>query len=110
MNRVKTNVEAGICGFKTEVTANSEDTQNVSFDIITDCETIGKLAKDLTEVDSYNEIKEGFEGKLYGIIRKNLKGCCSGCAVPVGIFKSMQVAANLALPKDVTIKIKKEEP
>ena len=109
MNRVKTNVEAGICGFKTEVTADSQDMQNVSFNIVTDCETISKLAKELTEVDSYNEIKEGFDGKLYGIIRKNLTGCCSGCAVPVGIFKSMQVAANLALPKDITIKIKKEE-
>jgi len=109
MAKVKTNIEAGVCGFKTEITANSEDTQNVSFNIITDCEKISKLAKDLIEVDSYNEIKEGFEGKLYGVIRKNLTGCCSGCAVPVGIFKSMQVAANLALPKDITIKIKKEE-
>ncbi|MFN2352102.1 MAG: hypothetical protein ABR497_09170, partial [Kiritimatiellia bacterium] len=33
----------------------------------------------------------------------NLKGCCAGCAVPVGVFKAMQVAAGLALPKDPTI-------
>ncbi|MGB9596019.1 MAG: DUF6951 family protein [Candidatus Poribacteria bacterium] len=36
-----------------------------------------------------------------------MKGCCSGCAVPVGIFKSMQVAAMLALPMDISIKIAK---
>lgn len=107
MGKVKTNVEAGVCGFKTEITADSEDAQNVSFGIVTDCEKIGKMAKELAEVDAYNEIKEGFEGKLYGIIRKNLTGCCSGCAVPVGIFKSMQVAANLALPKDINIKIQR---
>ena len=109
MSTAKTEVEAGICQFKSKITATSDNEQNVSFDIETDCENISKLAKELTEVDAYNEIKEGFDGKLYGIIRKNLKGCCSGCAVPVGIFKSMQVAANLALPKDIVIKIKKEQ-
>jgi len=38
-------------------------------------------------------------------VREHLKGCCAGCAVPVGIFKGMQVAAGLALPKDITIKM-----
>jgi uncharacterized 2Fe-2S/4Fe-4S cluster protein (DUF4445 family) len=35
--------------------------------------------------------------------RDVLTGCCAGCAVPVGLFKTMQVAAGLALPKDITI-------
>jgi hypothetical protein len=41
-------------------------------------------------------------------VRESLKGCCAGCAVPVGIFKSMQAAAGLALPKDITITITRD--
>jgi len=47
------------------------------------------------------------ESRVMQVIRDNLKGCCAGCAVPVGVFKTMQVAAGLALPKDVTIQISK---
>jgi len=39
------------------------------------------------------------------VARECLKGCCAGCAVPVAIFKAMQVAAGLALPKSIRIEI-----
>ena len=104
---VKTKVEAGICGFVTEIEANSDDEQNVSFKIKTNCEKIKKLSEKIPKVDAYSEIGTGFDGELYKVIRGELKGCCSGCAVQVGLFKSMQVAANLALPKDIIIKIEK---
>jgi hypothetical protein len=41
-------------------------------------------------------------------VKETLTGCCAGCAVPVGLFKAMQVAAGLALPKDITIKLTKD--
>ena len=104
---VNTKVEAGICGFVTKIEAISEDMQHVSFKIKTNCEKIKKLSESLTVFDAYNEIKNGFDGELFKVIRNQLKGCCSGCAVPVGLFKSMQVAAMVALPKDVSIMIKK---
>ena len=104
---VKTTIEAGICGFVTNVEATSEDSQHVNFKISSNCEKIMKLAAKLGSVDAYNEIKEGFGGELYKVIMGELKGCCAGCVVSAGIFKSMQVAANLALPKDITISITK---
>ena len=104
---VKTRVEAGICGFVTEIEANSEDSQHVSFKINTDCEKIENLSEKLTSYDAYNEIRDGFDGELFKAIRSELKGCCSGCAVPVGLFKSMQVAAMVALPKNILITITK---
>jgi len=104
---VNTRVEAGICGFVTEIEASSEDSQHVSFKVNTDCEKIKNLSEKLTSYDAYNEIKDGFDGELYKVIRGELKGCCSGCAVPVGFFKSMQVAAMLALPKNISIIITK---
>jgi len=103
----KTKVEAGICGFVTEIEAISEDMQHVSFKVNTDCEKIKNLSEKLAVFDAYNEIKDGFDGELFKVIRVELKGCCSGCAVPIGLFKSMQVAAMVALPKDISITIKK---
>jgi hypothetical protein len=105
---IRTNVDGGICGFQTEIEAVSEDSQNVVFKVTSTCEKISGLAKKLPAVDAYSEISTGFEGELYKAIRSELKGCCAGCAVPVGLFKSMQAAAMLALPKDVMIKINKE--
>jgi hypothetical protein len=102
---VKTRVEAGICGFVTEIEASSEDSQHVSFKVDTDCEKIKNLSEKLTSYDAYNEIRDGFDGELFKVIREELKGCCSGCAVPVGLFKSMQVAAMVALPKNISITI-----
>ena len=59
-------------------------------------------------VDAYQEISPAAESAVLRTAREVLKGCCAGCAVPVGLFKAMQVAAGLALPKDISIKISRE--
>jgi hypothetical protein len=110
---VKANVEidAGICGFKTAAIVVSEDSQNVTFQVTTDCEKIRGLAETLKgkePLDAYQEISPAAESVLLGTARSTLKGCCAGCAVPVGLFKAMQVAAGLALPMDIGIRLKKE--
>lgn len=104
---VKATINAGVCGFTTLVTADSDDMQNVSFKIESDCENILKLAELISVVDGYEEIGAGFDGKIHTTVRENLRGCCSGCVVPCGIFKAMQVAAGLALPSPVSISIEK---
>ena len=101
----KSTIKAGVCGFTTTVTAVSEDMQNVSFSIESDCEKIRQLAADFPDVDGYSEIGLGFDGVIHERVRAVLKGCCSGCVVPCGIFKSMQVAAGLALPAACSIEI-----
>lgn len=105
---VKAVVHAGVCGFTTTVIADSDDMQNVSFEIESNCENIQRLANDFPQVDGYSEIGAGFDGVIHGAVRETLKGCCSGCVVPCGIFKAMQVAAGLALPATATIDIVRE--
>ena len=105
-------IEAGVCGFVTRVHADSEDSQNVTFRIPTSCEKVKKLAEALVAkgpVDAYAEIGAGHDGVVLGTAREHLKGCCAGCVVPSGIFKAMQVAAGLALPKDIAIRISKPD-
>ena len=102
-------IQAGVCGFVTQVSSESEDQQNVNFGINSDCEKIKALAIKLNKiqpVDAFQEISPTGEGKIISVVRETLKGCCAGCAVPAGIFKAMQVAAGLALPKDISITFK----
>jgi hypothetical protein len=104
-------IEAGVCGFRTSATAVSEDVQNVTCEVTSDCEKIRALAAAITElgaVDAYAEISAAGESRLLACCRRILKGCCSGCVVPVGLFKAMQVAAGLALPRDIHIRLAKE--
>ncbi len=110
--RAKVEVDAGVCGFRTTVHATSGDGQHVSFEIATDCEKIEELSRRLAEageVDAYQEIHPGQESVVLATARSTLKGCCAGCVVPVGIFKGLQVAAGLALPRNLSIDVRKEE-
>ena len=107
---IRTKINAGVCGFTTTVLARSDDMQNVTLTIESDCEKIRGIAQGLTApIDAYQEIGAGFEGAVYRAVFAGLKGCCSGCVVPCGIFKSVQVAGGVALPAPVTIDIERVE-
>ena len=104
-------IDAGICGLRTTACVDSEDNQNVTFDIDTNCDKIARLGQNLGEkgpIDAYQEISPSGPAVIMTTVRQMLAGCCAGCAVPVGLFKAMQVAADLALPKDITIKLTKD--
>lgn len=103
---VRADIQAGICGFRTTVRARCEDTQHVSFEVETDCDKIRRFSARLTALgplDAFQEINPANGSRLLETARACLPGCCAGCAVPVGLFKAMQVAAGLALPKEVHI-------
>ncbi len=110
--KAKVEIDAGICGFCTTARVTSEDGQNVVFNFDSDCDKIlqlGKVLRDKGPVNAYQEISPGGPAVIMTTVQESLKGCCAGCAVPVGLFKAMQVAAGLALPKDINIKLAKKE-
>lgn len=77
----------------------------------TDCEKMRQLSDSLSApgpFDTFQEIRLSPEGAVMRAARSVLTGCCAGCAVPVGLFKAMQVAAGLALPKGVVIRPTRE--
>jgi hypothetical protein len=102
-------IDAGVCGFTTEVDATCEDGMMVRLDVQSPCENIQGLSARLPELNAFAEIGSGFDGELHKTVRAALKGCCSGCVVPVGLFKAMQVAAGLALPRPVAISLNRIE-
>lgn len=99
MGAIVGTVHAGVCGFVTKVTATSEDQRHVRLQVESTCDNIKALAASLPELDAYAELGAGFDGELWTAIRAGLKGCCSGCVVPAGLFKAMQIAAGVALPR-----------
>jgi len=104
-------IEAGICGFETKVVATSEDDRTVSFEVQTQCEKVAGFANALKHsgrIDAYQEISPAGKSIVLETARSALKGCCAACAVPVGLFKCMQVAAGLALPKEIQIRLSKD--
>jgi hypothetical protein len=109
--RVKVHIEAGVCGFRTDAEATSEDNQYVVFQVTSDCEKIRAFAERIRETgefDAYQEISPSCESALLGLARETLCGCCAACAVPVGLFKAMQVAAGLALPANIAVELTRE--
>jgi len=110
MSNVRVTVHAGICGFTNEVLAKCEDEPMVSFTIDTPCENIrGLISRLPAEVDAYEELGAGFSGDIHQAAVASLRGCCSACVVPNGIFKAMQVAAGVALPKEVGMEFERVE-
>ena len=103
-------IEAGTCGFQTQAEATSDDGQHVIFDIETMCEKIalvGELIEGNNPLDAYSEIGSADQSIILRVARETLTGCCAGCVVPVGLFKALQVAAELALPKDIHVALTK---
>ena len=106
----RTDISAGVCGFHTKVQAASPDGQWVTLEIHSDCEKIRGLAAALRgAVDAYQEIGDGHDGVIQRAVRAHLTGCCAGCVVPSGIFKTVQVAGGVALPAPVSFTIEKTD-
>lgn len=99
-------VNPGVCGLKSTIKTDSEDMQNATINIETECPYIKAMSNELKEVDGYVEClgKLG-EGEVYKTARKYCKH--AACPVPASILKGVEVACGLALPKDVEIKVSK---
>lgn len=102
------NVEPGVCGLKSTIKVTSEDEQNATIEFETECPNLKPLETELKEVDGFTECfaKVG-EGQIYGLARKYCRH--AACPVPCAIIKGVEVACGLALPRDVTIQITKDQ-
>ena len=101
----KAEIFSGICGFSTVVeTSMDGDVCNLS--ISSQCEAIQRLAKELTQVDPFQEIS--FRRATPQTLEMGAKYCShAACPVPVGIIKAVEVEAGLALPANVSITLSK---
>jgi hypothetical protein len=105
-------IKAGICGFTTMVRVAADDSYQVRYETTTDCPRITSLAGAIREVGELNalvELGRRYDATVLAAARDTRHGVCVGCVVPNGLYKAMQVAADLALPADSQIAIAAEE-
>ena len=97
-------VDAGVCGFITEIEATSDDMTTVILRITSECPAYSYLKDDEFEFDAFECCfsKLG-ENPVYELFRKT--SIHAACVVPAAAIKAMEVACDLALPRDTTIKI-----
>jgi hypothetical protein len=97
---VEVEVNPGVCGLKTVVKVQSEDMQNASIEILTECPNIKPMEQELKEVDGFKECfsKLG-DSRVYELAKEYCKH--AACPVPSAIIKGIEAACGLALPKDV---------
>jgi hypothetical protein len=99
----KAEIHAGVCGFNT-IVETTMDGEVCKVSIQSECAAIQRMAKELTEVDPFQEIS--FRRKMPLTMDVAVKYCKhAACPVPVGIIKAVEVESNLALPADVVIKL-----
>ncbi|MCM1567759.1 MAG: hypothetical protein FNP40_02420 [Dehalobacter sp. 4CP] len=104
---IKIFVNGGACGFMTNIEANAER-QNANIKINTECPSLKPLSEELKTINGYEECfgKIG-DTSVFQIARQYCKH--AACPVPTAIIKGVEAACGLALPRDIEIKITKEE-
>lgn len=99
-------VDAGICGFTTRIKTASADMQTVHIAFESECPHVSKAKDELGSADAYQELfKKPHETTVYQVLSKHLPHVT--CPLYSGFLKAIEVAAGMALPKDVAISIEK---
>jgi hypothetical protein len=100
---------AGVCGHTATIRAVKTAGHVVRLSLESDCAHVQKIAPEPLEVDALRQI--GLRGGLPPLLEAAY-ACCAhaACPVPSALVKAVEVAAGLALPADVTMKISKGGP
>jgi len=108
--KAKAEINPGICGLMTSLEATSDEMQVITLKGTSQCPAITKIIADLQseELDAFECcLGKMDESPVY--VKSFGKVTHAACPVPSAIIKLMEVAASLALPKDVEIKLSKED-
>jgi hypothetical protein len=109
---LRAEIDPGVCGYPTAVTARSEDGRHVEFTFECDCDLIAALADKVAEIQPVDAIAtlSPDENAILAEARTVLQGagCCEACIVPQGAVKAMYVVTGLALARNVSMKLRDE--
>ncbi len=106
-------INSGICGFITTVTAESPAAYTANFHLETDCPNWKKVGEILGG-EPLNMMTELFKDKASGKLNSRVLDVSLStiphvsCPVISGLLKALEVSSGLALPKDAQIKFREE--
>lgn len=98
-------VDPGICGFPCTIRARKSGPRAVTVEIIgSDCGQVVGLTKHLTEISLRELFLPMTRNPVY--IAAEKAGCHPSCTIPAAVLKAVEVAMDMALPKEVRIEFK----
>jgi hypothetical protein len=101
-------VAAGVCGHTATITATRTSGHIVRVSLVSTCPHVQKIGPEMNEVDALRQI--GLRGGLPSVLETAYGHCAhAACPVPSGLVKAIEVAAGLALPANVEMRITKDE-
>lgn len=106
MTKVK--VQSGICGFETNIEAELLKSDQLELKISSKCPSINQISDKVLMVNPLEEVfKKLDQTKIYKLFSEKLPH--SSCPLYSAVLKTIEVEANLALPKDAVIEFEKVE-
>ncbi|MBN1631982.1 MAG: hypothetical protein JW990_19680 [Thermoleophilia bacterium] len=100
-------IDAGVCGHTATVTAMRGEGYSVKLAIESTCPHVQALDAEIDEVDALRQI--GLRGGLPSVLETAYNHCAhAACPVPAGLVKAIEVAAGLALPQDVAMRVSRD--
>jgi hypothetical protein len=96
-------VTPGICGFTCKVQAQMCEGKSVSILITqSECKQIQRLSESLTKMGLRELFMPVTRNPVFVLAQKT--GCHASCPVPLAVLKAVEVAMEMALPRDVEIR------
>ncbi|MEA4977569.1 MAG: hypothetical protein VB016_03345 [Methanomassiliicoccaceae archaeon] len=100
----KVTVDSGVCKMITVINARENEMGLIELAIESDCPHILMMSWHMEPISPYTEVEAPMcETEVYKLVSKYLPH--AACPVPCGMVKAIEVAGNLGLKRDVTIKI-----
>jgi len=94
-------VEAGVCGFVTDIEVQKRDKQHMDVRVLTKCDMIAAWAEELGVINWMENLKSMKHSFIFQCASSHIRH--AACPVPVALLKAVEVEAGLALAADVTI-------
>lgn len=102
-NEICVTVDPGICGFACAIRASKLEKRRVRVHIAeSDCQQIRRLSSELQEITLTELFMPMTRNPVY-LCAEN-SGCHASCVIPAAVLKAVEVAMEMALPKDVCIR------
>jgi hypothetical protein len=100
---IRVKIEPGICGFGCVVEVHKKARYTVSLQVSeSDCKHVKCLFQNLHEMNMKDLFSPISKNPIFLSAQK--AGCHPSCPIPVAALKGVEVAMEMALPRDVTIR------
>ena len=97
-------VDAGVCKMKTIITATTDEMGMVKLDIKSDCPNILRMTWKMETFSPYSEVEaEFYKSEVYKLAQETPIPH-TACPVPSAMVKAIEVAGDLGLKRDVSIR------